>query len=160
MNSRIRTSVPSGRALLEGFELSGPAPEFSWAPFEASWGTLGHLWEPLGSVWGPWVFLRTAWGVSWGLLGASWSLLKRCPTKHEQRTISESKKGGLHPIFFGGVWEAKIDKNRTQDKSKIKTIFKNEKNPFQDPLGAVLRRSWAILEALLGSNLALRYWNS
>ena len=57
----------------------------------------------------------------------------------------------------GGPREPKIDQNRTQNESKFKTIFKSEKVGLQEPLGAVLGRSWDILEAILGSKFALRY---
>ena len=45
--------------------------------------------------------------------------------------------------MLGGVLGAKIDQNRTQNESKFKTIFKSEKVALQEPLGAVLGRSWA-----------------
>ena len=48
------------------------------------------------------------------------------------------EKGGRLLRFWEGFWEPKIDQNRTQDESKIKTIFKSEKNRLQEPLGAVL----------------------
>ena len=62
--------------------------------------------------------------------------------------------------LWGLIWDAKIDQNRPQDESKFKIIFKSEKVALQEPLGAVLSRSWSILEAILGSKIALRYWNS
>ena len=52
--------------ILEGLELSGPAPGVSWAPLWASWGALGGLLEPLEPL----------LGGSWGLLGASWAVLE------------------------------------------------------------------------------------
>ena len=61
---------------------------------------------------------------------------------------------------MGRLWAPKIDQNRTQNESKFKTIFNSEKVGLQEPLGAVLGRSWGILEVILGSILALRYWNS
>ena len=36
-------------------------------------------------------------------------------------------------------------------------MFKSEKVALQEPLGAVLGRSWGILEAILGSKYALPY---
>ena len=61
------------------------------------------------------------------------------------------------PLANGTILGAKIDQNRTQTESKFKTIFDIEKIALQEPHGAVLSRSWAILEATLGSNMALRY---
>ena len=78
--------------------------------------------------------------------------------RFQHRTMCSG--GGLPPSFWGGIWEPKIDQNRTQDESKFKTIFKSEKVALQEPLGAVLGRSWGILGAILGSQIALRYWNS
>ena len=46
------------------------------------------------------------------------------------------------PPLWGSILDAKIDQNGIQNKTKLKTIFKNEKNAFQEPLGAVLGRSW------------------
>ena len=67
------------------------------------------------------------------------------------------QKGGAPPKFFRRDLGAKIDQNRTQNESKFKTIFKSEKVALQEPLGAVLGRSWGILGVILGSNMALRY---
>ena len=67
------------------------------------------------------------------------------------------QKGGAPPKFFGRDLGAKIDQNRSQNESKFKTIFNSEKVGLQEPLGAVLGRSWGILEAILGSKYALRY---
>ena len=39
-------------------------------------------------------------------------------------------------------------------------MFKSEKVGLQEPLGTVLGRSWGILEAVLGSPSALRYWKT
>ena len=52
---------------------------------------------------------------------------------------------------------AKIDQNRIQNETKFMMIFKSEKVALQEPLGAVLGRSWGIWEAILGSKFALRY---
>ena len=56
--------------------------------------------------------------------------------------------------------EPKIDQNRTQKDSKIKTIFKSETVALQEPLGRLLNRSWAVLDGILASPKALRYWKS
>ena len=136
----------------------------SCGPLGASWSTLGGLLEPL------WVLL----GGSWGLLGAPGA----APGRHT-RTLSDARKTHTRthenmpkktqlphpstqfpPRSSGGLWRLKIDQNRIQNGSKFKTIFKSEKNALQEPLGAVLGRSWAILEAILGPKIALRYWNS
>ena len=47
--------------------------------------------------------------------------------------------------------DPKIDQNRTQNESKFKTMFKSEKVALQEHLGAVLGRSWDVLEAILGA---------
>ena len=76
---------------------------------------------------------------------------------HANKEQLQDLKNENHPRLWGPNWEAKIDQNRTQNESKFKTIFKTEKVPLQEPLGAVLGRSWRILEAILGSQYALRY---
>ena len=53
---------------------------------------------------------------------------------------------------MGGVLGAQ---NRTQNEFKFKTILKSETVALQEPLGAVLGRSWGILEAILGSKKRL-----
>ena len=67
------------------------------------------------------------------------------------------QKGGAPPKVFGRDLGAKIDQNRTQNESKFKTIFSSEKVGLQEPLGAVLGRSWDILEAILALKFALPY---
>ena len=62
-----------------------------------------------------------------------------------------------HLDFWDPFLEPKIDQNRTQNESKFKMIFKSEKVALQERLGAVLGRSWGILEAILGSKYALSY---
>ena len=52
--------------------------------------------------------------------------------------------------------EPKINQNRTQNESKIKTNFKSEKVTLQERLGAVLGRSWVILEVILGGKKRLK----
>ena len=85
----------------------------------------------------------------------------------EHKNIS-SKKTNIqipirshHPDFRGGVWHPKIDQNRTQDESKFKTIFKIQKIALQEPLGAVLGRSWPHLGRSWGSKSCSRLgWRS
>ena len=125
--------------------------------FAASWGGLGGLLEPLGMP------LGASWGLlsaSWEPLGASWANLEATKTAQKY----DAKKGQLpdpstsnRPLLWGGFWELKIDQNGIQNESKFKTIFKSEKIALQDRLGAVLDRSWGILEAILGAQYALRY---
>ena len=74
------------------------------------------------------------------------------------------KKGQLPDLstqnlapLWGTFWEPKIDQNRTQNDSKFKTIFKSEKIALPERLGAVLGRSWGVLEAILGLQISLRY---
>ena len=83
-----------------------------------------------------------------------------------------SKTSQIFDRFFGRFWSlkgclkggfpgAKIDPNRSQRDSKLfKMIVKTEKVGLQEPLGAVLGRSWGILEAILGAQKALRYWKT
>ena len=66
-------------------------------------------------------------------------------------------KNDDRPLRFYLILEPKSIQNGTQNESKFKTIFKREKVGLQEPLGAVLGRSWAILEAILGSKFALPY---
>ena len=67
------------------------------------------------------------------------------------------QKGGAWSHSIGRFREPKIGPNRTQDESKLKTIFKSEKVALQEPLGSVLGRSWDVLEATLGSKFAFPY---
>ena len=67
------------------------------------------------------------------------------------------KGGGVAQVFLGGIWEPKSTKMGAQNESKFETIFKNEKNALQEPLGAVLGRSWGILGGILGLSESLRY---
>ena len=118
--------------------------------FGGSWGALGGSWGGLGG----------SWGALGGVLGGSWAVLWRSWVDILSSQIFDrffdrfwSPKG----CPKGGIPGAKIDQNRSQNESKFKTIFKSEKVGLQEPLGAVLGRSWGILEAILGSNMALRY---
>ena len=95
-----------------------------------------------------------------GILGGSWAVLGRSWSDFLSSSISDrffdrfwSPKG----YQKGGKLGAKIDQNRTQNESKFKTMFKSEQVGLQEPLGAVLGRSWDILDAILGSDFALRY---
>ena len=99
-------------------------------------------------------------GTSWAPLGPSWAVLEATQNKTKMKSIFEPQKIPqkiLDPSFFGSILDAKIDQNGIQNESKFKTIFKNEKNALQEPLGAVLGRSWGILEATLGPPRSLRY---
>ena len=61
------------------------------------------------------------------------------------------------PPLWGACWDPQIDQNRTQNESKFKTSFKSEKVALQEPLGAVLGRSWGVLEVILGPEIAFSY---
>ena len=62
------------------------------------------------------------------------------------------------PLAYGAQFgRPKSTQNGTQNESKFKTMFKSEQVALQEPLGAVLGRSWGILEAILGSKYALPY---
>ena len=128
----------------------------------SSWhllGSLEALLEPPGALLGAsWSLLGRSWGglrASWDPLGPSWRRSKTTQKQHAKKDRCWIARGGLGPIHFGGFRGPKIDQNRTQDESKLKTIFKSEKNALQDPLVAVLDRSWGILEAILGAKYAL-----
>ena len=130
----------------------------------SSWhllGSLEALLEPPGALLGAsWSLLGRSWGglrASWDPLGPSW---RRSKTRQKQRAFLNPQKIPqkiLHPKFFGPILSAKIDQNRTQNESKFKTIFKSEKNALQEPLGAVLGRSWGILGGILRLQKSLRY---
>ena len=115
-----------------------------------SWGGLGGSWGALGGV------LGTSWAVLW----RSWGDILSSPIFHiflidfgPRFDRVWSPKGCPE----GGPREPKIDQNRTQNESKFKTIFKSENIALQEPLGAVLGRSWDILEAILALKFALPY---
>ena len=103
-----------------------------WAFLGGSWGLLGASWAVLEPLW-------ALLGGSWRLLGRSWGVLEpialRTKRDTKRRTILEPEPAQPPPDMKGGVWEAKMNQNRTQNESKFKTMFKNEKN------GAVLGRS-------------------
>ena len=104
-------------------------------------GPLGGVLGPLGEVLGPLGRLLDPLEAMHNIMSKPNDFLTKNPSV---------------PCLLGGRWEAKIDQNRTQNESKFKTIFKSEKVALQEPLGAVLGRSWGILEAILGSKFALR----
>ena len=95
-------------------------------------------------------------------MDASWTL-RRPPWDNQTTTMITHKKKQFPdpstqfpPRLWASILEVKIDQNRMQNESKIKTIFKSETNALQEPLGAVLDRSWDILEAILGSIFHLK----
>ena len=50
----------------------------------------------------------------------------------------------------GSIWEAKTVPKSIPKRSKIEEKNQEVKKPIQDDLGSVLRRSWAVLGAILG----------
>ena len=50
----------------------------------------------------------------------------------------------------GSIWEAKTAPKSIPKRSKIEAKNQESKKPIQDDLGSVLRRSWAVLGAILG----------
>ena len=50
----------------------------------------------------------------------------------------------------GAIWEAKTVPKSIPKRSKIEEKNQEVKKPIQDDLGSVLRRSWAVLGAILG----------
>ena len=116
----------------------------------ASWNLFGRSWGALGASWG-------GLGASWAPLGPSWRRSKRDQDNMLKKGQLQERKWCGSPNLKGPKKEPQIDPNRTQNESKIKTIFKSEKVALQEPLGAVLGRSWGIWEAILGSKFALPY---
>ena len=57
---------------------------------------------------------------------------------------------------WGAFWEPSWRQNRTQNRPKSRTKIDAKKTPLQDRLGAVLERSWIILEAILGAQNRLK----
>ena len=112
-------------------------------------GALGHLLEPLEDLGasgmrnsGGFATLGDVqfWGMrNFGGLGAD-------PKDHQDDMLKkvnfQTPRRRIHHPYGGGFGEAKIDQKPPQDTSKFKTIFKSEKVALQEPLGAVLGRSW------------------
>ena len=122
-----------------------------------SWSLLGRSWRPLGA----------SWGALGGVLGPLGRLLGRLGSDPKRHQDDMPKKVNFQTNFRSQPdicsppkKEAKIDQNRTQNESKFKMIFKTEKIALQEPLGAVLGRSWGFLEAILGSKIAISYWKT
>jgi len=128
-----------------------------------SWllGSLQTLLEPPGVLLGAsWGLLGCSWGGLEGFLGPLGRLLDPLESSWRRSKTRQKQKAFLNPqkcfkksciqYFLSPFWEPKIDQNGTQNESKFNTIFKSEKNALQEPLGAVLGRSWGILEVILG----------
>ena len=134
------------------------------SPLERLLGSLEALLEPPGVLLGTsWAILRHSGGLpgaSWAPFGPSWAVLEATQNKTKMKSIFEPQTRRFCITasgFLGPILGPKIDQNGTQNASKVKTIFKSEKVALQDPLGAVLGRSWGILGAILGSQKSLRY---
>ena len=115
-----------------------------------SWSLLGGSWRPLGASLG-------ALGGVLGPLGPSWRRSKTTPKQHVKKEGFQEQKKCDGVDLGGGLGEPKSTQIDTQNESKFKTIFKSEKVALQEPLGALLSRSWSFLEGILGSKFALRY---
>ena len=100
-------------------------------------------WEPLGASWAP--------------FGPTWRWPKPHKNKMPKKDQLPDPSMSNRPPHLGGFGVPKSIKNATQDESKIQPICKSEKIALQEPLGAVLGRSWGILGGILGPNVALRY---
>ena len=120
---------------------------------EVSWSLLGGSWRPLGASWG-------ALGGVCGPLGPSWRRSKTTPKQHVKKEGFQERNRCERPNLKGGSWGAKIDPNRHPKRVEIQDDFQEGKHALQEPLGAILGRSWGILEAILESKIALRYWIS
>ena len=146
--------------------------------FVVFWSLLGRSWRVLSSLdrflgcleallEPPMALWEASWSLLWcsrGRFGVSWALW-RPPWRRPNHHKDNMRKTGQLPdpttqtyrAQMGAFWEPKIDQNRTQNESKIKTMFKSEKNGLQEPLRAVLGRSWGILGGILGLQKSLRY---
>ena len=134
------------------------------SPLDRLLRSLEALLEPPGALLGAsWGLLRHSGGLpgaSWAPPGPSRAVLEATQNKTKTKSIFEPPKIPqkiLHPIIFGPMLGPKINQNRIQNEPKIETIFKSEKNALQEPLGAVLGRSWGILGGILGLQKSLRY---
>ena len=108
----------------------------SWGLLRLSWSLLGRSWSLLGRSWG-------GLGVSWEPLGPSWRRSKTTLSYHAKPDQLSDPSKLSHILFWGVILGAKIGQNGIQNESKFKTMFKSEKVALQEPLGAVLGRSWA-----------------
>ena len=69
----------------------------------------------------------------------------------------EPNMGGTILTFWAPQRTPKSTQNGTQNATKFKTMSKSEQITLQEFLGAVFGRSWGILEAILGTKIAVRY---
>ena len=99
---------------------SGGVQEASWGVLGLSGGVRGASWEGLGR--------------SWGDLGATFKAVR---FRIDFLIDFELQKGAKREAFGEPKWS----QNRSQNDSKLKTIFESEKNALQDALGPVLGRS-------------------
>ena len=103
-------------------------------------------WEPLGASWAP--------------FGPTWRWPKPHKNKMPKKDQLPDPSMSSLPPHLGGFGKPKSIKIGTQDESKFERIFQSQKIALQDPLGAVLGRTWGISKAILGSKITLRYGNS
>ena len=132
-----------------------------WELFMSSWGGPGcflAFWSELGPTWPPKLPKMTPRCHPGSLLGPHGHLLGRlgggqnltkttCPKKINFQT----PQCRVTLLTWGGFGRPKSIKNATRNESKFKTIFKSEKVALQQPLGAVLGRSWGIFGAIFGN---------
>ena len=111
------------------------------------------FWSVQGVRRGPGSRLRGSWGSPGGVRGASWEGLGRswgvlgATFKAVRFRIDflidfERQKGAKREAFGEPKWS----QNRSQNESKLKSIFKSEQIPFKN----VLETSWGRLGPILG----------
>ena len=141
------------------------------SPLDRLLGSLEPLLEPPGALWeASWGLLGYSWrlpGVSWAPLGPSWAVLEATQNKTKMKSIFEPPKIPKKKLDlkffcsilgpFGTILEDKPSPNRTPRRVKFSNDFQKQKNALQEPLGAVLGRSWGILGGILGLQESLRY---
>ena len=99
---------------------------------EASWGVLGLSGGVRGASW-------EGLGRSWGDLGATFKAVR---FRIDFLIDFERQKGAKREAFGEPKWS----QNRSQNDSKSKSIFKNEKTLFKTVLGA----PWGHLDPIWG----------
>ena len=119
-------SFGSSEEVREGFlGHPGGVQEASWGVLGLSGGVRGASWEGLGR--------------SWGDLGATFKAVR---FRIDFLIDFERQKGAKREAFGEPKWS----QNRSQNDSKSKSIFKNEKTLFKTVLGA----PWGHLDPIWG----------
>ena len=77
---------------------------------------------------------------------------KRTEPRRFQDRLGSAPRGPtpVCPHPWGSIWKAKTAPKSIPKRSKIEAKNEESKKSIQDDLGSVLRRSWAVLGAILG----------